>query len=464
MCDTVVAVGNSTKDGSVILGKTSNRLPNEAHNIEYKLGKKHKRNSKVKCTYISIPQVEHTYDVLLLKPFWMFGCEMGANEFGVTIGNEAVWSKEPIRDTGLLGMDLTRLALERAKTAKTALETITSLLEKHGQGGQCSYGVEGRDYHNSFIIADPNEAWVLETADKFWIAEKVKDVRTISNTFTIGEEYDLIHPDLIQHAVEKGYSKSKKEFNFAKDFIPKFRIYHVLMESSPRSHKFARGLERHQCTTALMLKKKGKITPKDVMEVFRNHNIAPEKEDTWSSAKATAKSPCHHAINFIIPDQTTGSLVSHIMKDIQVHWVTGSSVPCVSTFKPIFFPKPGLNKKLKSSNGLYDPDGFWWINEKFQRLVNQDYQQRLNVFKDERDSMEKELINEAEKIMESVSEEISEEVMQKMIEVSNDAFSQTIKKVKEWTNKIEKMPIQVKGGLVYQRYWNKQNKQAKLKL
>lgn len=200
------------------------------------------------------------------------------------------------------------------------------------------------------------------------------------------------------------------------------------------------------------------------MEVFRNHNIAPEKEDTWSSAKATAKSPCHHATNFIIPDQTTGSLVSHIMKDIQVHWVTGSSVPCVSTFKPIFFPKPGLNKKLKTSIGLYDPDGFWWINEKFQRLVNQDYQQRLNVFKDERDSMEKEFINKAEKIMGSVSEEISEEAMQKMVEVSNDAFSQSIKKVKEWTNKIEKMPIQDKAGLVYQRYWNKQNKQAKLKL
>jgi len=47
MCDTVVAVGNSTKDGSVILGMNSNRIANEAHNIEYTLGKKHSRNSKV---------------------------------------------------------------------------------------------------------------------------------------------------------------------------------------------------------------------------------------------------------------------------------------------------------------------------------------------------------------------------------------------------------------------------------
>ena len=464
MCDTVVAVGNSTKDGSVILGKTSNRLPNEAHNIEYKLGKKHKRNSKVKCTYISIPQVEHTYDVLLLKPFWMFGCEMGANEFGVTIGNEAVWSKEPIRDTGLLGMDLMRLALERAKTAKTALETITSLLEKHGQGGQCSYGVEGRDYHNSFIIADPNEAWVLETADKFWIAEKVKDVRTISNTFTIGEEYDLIHPDLIQHAVEKGYSKSKKEFNFAKDFIPKFRIYHVLMESSPRSHKFARGLERHQCTTALMLKKKGKITPKDVMEVFRNHNIAPEKEDTWSSAKATAKSPCHHATNFIIPDQTTGTLVSHILKDIQVHWVTGSSAPCISTFKPIFLPKPGLKKKLKISNAFYEPDGFWWFNEKFQRLVSQDYKHRLNAFEEGRNKLEEEFIKKTNDIVKAISGKPAAGELKLMTNMSNDAFTKSIKKVKEWTNKIEKMPIKAKSSFRYRVFWNRQNKKVRLEI
>jgi len=40
MCDTVVAVGESTKDGSIILGKNSNRVPNEVHNVEYVAGKK----------------------------------------------------------------------------------------------------------------------------------------------------------------------------------------------------------------------------------------------------------------------------------------------------------------------------------------------------------------------------------------------------------------------------------------
>lgn len=464
MCDTVVAVGNSTKDGSVILGKNSNRVANEAHNIEYIPGKKHSKNSKVKCTHISIPQVEQTYDVLLMKPFWMFGCEMGANEHGLTIGNEAVWSKEPIRDTGLLGMDLIRLALERAKTAKTALETIISFLGEYGQSGQCSYGVVGRDYHNSFIIADQKEAWVLETADKYWIAEKVKDIRTISNTFSIGDNYDLIHHDLIKHSIEKGYSKSKDEFNFAKDFVPKFRIYHVIKESSQRSHYFTKGFKRQQCTTTLMLKNKGKITPKDVMDVLRNHNVTPEKEEKWAPAKAKANSPCHHATGIIIPDQTTGSLVSHILKDIQIHWVTGSSAPCISTFKPIFLPKPGLKKKLKISAALYDPDSFWWLNEKFQRLVSQDYQHRLSVFEDGRNKLEKEFIEKTDDIIKAVSGKPTADELKIMTNVSNDAFAKSIKKVKEWTKKIEKMPIKVKPSYRNRVFWNRQNKQVRLEI
>ncbi len=464
MCDTVVAVGNSTKDGSVILGKNSNRVANEAHNIEYIPRKKHSRNSKVKCTYISIPQVEQTYDVLLLKPFWMFGCEMGANEHGLTIGNEAVWTKEPIRDIGLLGMDLMRLALERTKTAKTALEAIVSLLGEYGQGGQCSYGVVGRDYHNSFIIADPQEAWVLETADKYWIAEKVKNIRTISNTLSIETEYDLIHPDLIKHAVEKGYSKSKADFNFARDFIPKFRIYHAVKESSQRSQYFTKGFDRQQCTTTLMLRNAGKITPKDVMNVLRNHNIKPEKESNWSPAKAKANSPCHHATGIIIPDQSTGSLVSHILKDIQIHWVTGSSAPCISTFKPIFFPKPVLKKKLKLSDALYDPDSFWWFNEKFQRLVSQDYQQRLNVLEDERNGLEEGFIEKTGDIIKTISGKPSEDELKKMTKISNDAFTESIKKIKEWTEKMDKLPVKAKPGYRNRVFWNRQNKQVMLEM
>ena len=135
----------------------------------------------------------------------MWGAEMGVNEYGVTIGNEAVFTKVKFQKTitGLTGMDLLRLALERSKTAKDALNCITDLIKVYGQDA-CG-GYQNRDfyYHNSFIIADTEEAWVLETAGSEWVAKNVKHYESISNGLTIGEDYDLISANAIDFAKEK---------------------------------------------------------------------------------------------------------------------------------------------------------------------------------------------------------------------------------------------------------------------
>lgn len=67
-----------------------------------------------------------------------------------------------------------RLGLERADTAEKALTVIVDLLEKYGQGGNCMESQMAFTYHNSFLIADRKEAWVLETSGKHWAAEKVE--------------------------------------------------------------------------------------------------------------------------------------------------------------------------------------------------------------------------------------------------------------------------------------------------
>ncbi len=66
-----------------------------------------------------------------------------------------------------------RLGLERGKSAKECLDVITSLLKEHGQGGPAKEGGDPVAYYNSFIIADSQEAWVLETSDRNWAAEKI---------------------------------------------------------------------------------------------------------------------------------------------------------------------------------------------------------------------------------------------------------------------------------------------------
>ena len=68
-----------------------------------------------------------------------------------------------------------RLGLERASTAREGISVITSLLSQYGQGGLSSedHNFGQWTYHNAFVLADSNEAWLLETAGKFWAAKKV---------------------------------------------------------------------------------------------------------------------------------------------------------------------------------------------------------------------------------------------------------------------------------------------------
>ena len=149
-----------------------------------------------------MPQAEHTYEVTLMKPSWIWGAEMGFNQFGLNIGNEAVFTKEKRGKPSLIGMDMVRLALERCKTAFEAMEYIIWLLQEYGQGGNCGYDHEFH-YHNSFLIADRKEAYVLETAGKFYAVKKVKDIYAISNGLSIGSDYDIIHPEAISYAIKK---------------------------------------------------------------------------------------------------------------------------------------------------------------------------------------------------------------------------------------------------------------------
>jgi dipeptidase len=164
-CDTLVATATGTADRSVIFAKNSDRLPEERQHLRVYPARDWRSGAAVRCQYVTLPQVRHTYRVLGSQPFWLWGFEHGVNERGVAIGNEAIWTTAPRQRVGLLGMDLIRLGLERGGTARQALDVMTALLEEHGQGNSPRHNdPRAACYDSSFLLADPGEAWVLETS------------------------------------------------------------------------------------------------------------------------------------------------------------------------------------------------------------------------------------------------------------------------------------------------------------
>lgn len=439
MCDTFVALGNATRDGSVIFGKNSDREPNEAQALVLIPHAMHAPSDHVKCTYISIPQVRETNAVLLSKPFWIWGAEMGANEHGVVIGNEAVFTKVPYqKEPGLIGMDFLRLALERASTAEDAMNVIIQLLEEHGQGGNCGFAHK-LFYHNGFLIADRKEAWVLETAGKHWAAERVRDVRSISNVISIGAHWDRASKDLVDFAISQKWCKDEDNFDFG-------RCYSDLIFT-----RFADGRHRLCRTGELVHQNLGNIDVPMAISILRDHG--PETVRGRTPVKGlTGTEVCMHAgFGPVRVSQTTGSMVSHLTKDGDIHWMTGTAAPCTSIFKPVWMDS-GLPDMGPSLSGTYDELTLWWRHENLHREILRDYAARIQVIQPEQVQLEavfRDRISEAG----SFSIETKKEITEK-------CFTQAFIVESDWLKKVKAKPIEHRQPFLHQAAWRKFDRAA----
>jgi dipeptidase len=339
MCDTLVAV----RPGRVLFAKNSDRNSNEAQFLDWQPHRTHLAQSQLRCTWITIDQVPTTHAVLLSRPFWIWGAEMGTNEHGVVIGNEAVFTDQPYAPTGLLGMDLVRLALERAATAEGAVEVILGLLDRYGQGGGCGHEDKGFTYHNSFLVADPAGAYVLETAGTLWAIERVTSgVRSISNGLTI--------PGFADHAAR----------------LPTW---------------MAQAHRRRSVTGACPAD-----SVADLLAVLRAHG--PRGPSPRFSPVGAKAGPCMHAGTGIrATSQTTGSWVAELRADgDHRHWATGTAAPCTGLFLPVRVDQPLDLGPVPTDR--FDPTTRWWRHELLHRAVLSDPERLLAVYAADRDALE----------------------------------------------------------------------------
>ncbi|GAH18773.1 unnamed protein product, partial [marine sediment metagenome] len=254
-----------TSDDSIIFAKNSDRELDELHELIHYPTKEYEEGERVKCTYIEIPQVRKTYEVLLAKPFWIWGCEMGVNENGVVIGNEAIFTKIPYeKKKGLIGMDLMRLALERSKNSDMAVEVIADLLNKYGQGGACGYRDKKFRYHNSFLIADFNSAKVMECYGREWAVKEIKDAYSISNSISIEEDYDYNSDNFGEYARRKNWIGGEGIEGYKKLNPKKVYTSHFLTHFSGAKKRRNRSFE-------LMYKEKGKLDVLKIANILRDH-------------------------------------------------------------------------------------------------------------------------------------------------------------------------------------------------
>ena len=431
MCDTFVALPPATADGSVIFGKNSDREPNEAQTLEYHPAVTWPDGATVRCTYLGIPQVKETRAVLISRPFWMWGAEMGGNEKGVVIGNEAVFTKMPVdKKGGLTGMDLLRLALERSDTAPQAMETIIRLLADYGQGGICGYEDKRMAYHNSFIIADPGQAWILQTAGPLWAALEVKDIYSISNGLTIGREFDQHHPELIETARKRGWLKRGETFDFAKVYSDWFFT------------TFSASRARRGRSYGLLDEARGKIDPGEAIGILRDHRDPEYSPDSHFLLDRI----CAHGANKLSRNaaQSTGSLVAHLKPGMQTFWVTGTSAPCTGIFKPVWFEGEVLPDIGPSPEGTYDPRTLWWRHKELHRSILLDYSSRMEAYRSERDELEA-----------SYLEQAREAGPGERWTLTRTAFSQSIKNTERWTRLIQEFPIRFRPKWIYRNFWKR---------
>ncbi|NOX38922.1 MAG: peptidase U34 [Calditrichaeota bacterium] len=441
MCDTIVATGQITQDGIALFAKNSDREPNEAQLIQHIPPADHPSGSQVQCTYISIPQVRHTYGAILSRPFWMWGAEMGVNEHGVAIGNEAVFTRMPYQKRGgLTGMDLLRLALERSRNAAEAVEVITSLLETYGQGGNCGYRKKFY-YHNSFLIADPRESWVLETAGKEWAAKQVAGLYAISNSLTIDRDWDRASATLLQTALQNKWCSHEKNFSFARHYSDKFYTF------------FSQSRYRRSCAMQSLQHRRGNIRVQDMFAALRDHGESVSFRPDHHLLRSTV---CMHAsYGPVRMHQTTASMVAYLHPERPMVFVTGTAAPCTSIFKPLWYDIP-MESHFGLPSGQADSHSLFWRHERLHRMILMDFTTRLAIIREERDSLERRFIDRAL--------ELNAASLIERKEFTEACFHEANEQELSWLKRIQNTAIKHPPSMLYHMQWKRWNNEANLRL
>ena len=234
-----------------------------------------------------IPQVGQTYSTI-----------GNMNEHSLIIAETTYGGRPELEDsTGLIDYgSLIYIALQRARTAREAIDVIVELANTYG------YASSGE----SLSIVDPHEAWIMELIGKgyeadaagknarkgiVWVARRIPDgyVSAHANQARItvfpkdDPENCLYAPDVVSFAREMGYfSGTDEEFSFSDAYAPAdfgalrgcearvWSFFRTVADGMDRYEDYAMGYNPAN-KMPLWVKPRAKVSPKTVFDCMRDH-------------------------------------------------------------------------------------------------------------------------------------------------------------------------------------------------
>lgn len=360
-CDTVVALGRATVDGSTLLAHSSNRPSGECQILLQTPGRAFPPGETVQTQYLRLPQARQTHTALGHQPAGLWGFTHGVNDQGVAIGYAIQRSKLSCQRPGLTGPDLVRLALERSPTARHAVDLLAELIERHGQG-LFPDGSPQAQGDNAFLVADPAEAYALEAAGHFWVEQQVLEVRALSSVSIIHQDWNRICRGLSSHAIDHGWwpaDGSKLDFADAISHDP---------------IGLASGLRRWGRATRLLEEQNGHIDTAFLRRLLSDHYEGMHSEVDPLSGAEGPTTLCQHGLR--PPGQATvSSMVVQLPADtnqVRPAWCAFGP-PCVSIFFPIFL-EGDLPRPFTVASSVPSFESFWWRMHRLNARLRRDPQ------------------------------------------------------------------------------------------
>jgi dipeptidase len=198
-----VALARATVDGHTYFAHNSNRPRGEAPALVCTAGRDHAPGEEVQATHVSLPQARRTFGVVGGRAGTVPGYQHGVNEKGVAAGCTPIRTRLLNDNPCLTGPDLVRLALERGSTALQAVEVVTDLIGRHGQGPFAGEGEDSPD--SALLITDCREAYVLEATGRHWALASIGSVRVVSDASFLHQDWDRISRGLSDLAIQRGW-------------------------------------------------------------------------------------------------------------------------------------------------------------------------------------------------------------------------------------------------------------------